>query len=87
MSRHNVYRFHAELADFEPKIWRRFEINGEKTMAELGYALMLMFEIQATHLFRFKDNRKDARLWRPARTARRDRVKGLVGQAPELGLS
>ena len=45
MAQHYVYLFYAELKDYKPKIWRRFEINGEKTMAELGYALMLMFEI------------------------------------------
>ncbi len=59
MSLHNVYSFYSELRDYKPKIWRRFEINGEKTMAELGYAIMLMFEMQASHLFCFKENAKD----------------------------
>jgi hypothetical protein len=62
MAQHYVYRFYAELKDYKPKIWRRFEINGEKTMAELGYTLMLMFEMQAGHLFCFTENRKDALL-------------------------
>ena len=53
MAQHYVYSFYAELKDYEPKIWRRFEINGEKTVAELGYAIMLMFEMQASHLFCF----------------------------------
>lgn len=60
MPQHYVYRFYAELKDYEPKIWRRFEINGERTMAELGYALMLMFEMQASHLFCIVDNAKEA---------------------------
>ena len=60
MAQHHVYSFYAELKDYEPKVWRRFEINGEKTMAELGYALMLMFEMQASHLFCFTENRRDA---------------------------
>ena len=60
MAQHYVYRFYAELKDYEPKIWRRFEINGERTMAELGYALMLMFEMQASHLFCIVDNAKEA---------------------------
>ncbi len=59
MSEHYVYRFYAELSDYKPKIWRRFEINGEKTMAELGYTIMLMFEMQASHLFCFKENAKE----------------------------
>ena len=60
MAQHYVYRFYAELKDYEPKIWRRFEINGERTMAELGYALMLMFEMQASHLFCIVDNAKES---------------------------
>jgi hypothetical protein len=59
MAQHYVYTFYAELKYYKPKIWRRFEINGEKTMAELGYALMLMFEMQASHLFCFMENRRE----------------------------
>jgi hypothetical protein len=51
MATHLVYRFYAELEDYKPKIWRRFEVNGNKTIAELGYILMTMFEMQASHLF------------------------------------
>lgn len=53
MAIHPIYRFYAELEDYTPKIWRRFEVNGSKTMAELGYVLMTMFEMQACHLFCF----------------------------------
>jgi len=59
MAQHYVYSFYAELRDYSPKIWRSFEINGEKTMAELGYAIMLMFEMQASHLFCFRENTKE----------------------------
>ncbi len=59
MAQHYVYRFYAELKDYKPIIWRRFEINGEKTMAGLGYALMLMFEMQASHLFCFRENTRE----------------------------
>jgi hypothetical protein len=60
MGQHFVYRFYAELKDYTPKIWRRFEINGETTMAELGYAIMLMFEMHASHQFCFIEPRRDA---------------------------
>ena len=53
MAMHQVYRFYAELEGYTPKIWRRFEVIGAKTMAELGYTLMTMFEMQASHLFSF----------------------------------
>lgn len=59
MAQHYVYRFYAALKEYKPTIWRRFEINGEKTMAELAYAVMLMFEMQASHLFCFKENTKE----------------------------
>lgn len=59
MAQHYVYRFYAELKDYEPKIWRRFELNGERTMAELSYALMLMFEMQASHLFSIREDTKE----------------------------
>lgn len=62
MAKHLVYQFYAELKDYEPKIWRRFEINGEKTMAEFAYAIMILFEMQASHLFRIKQNNRDAML-------------------------
>lgn len=51
MAQHKIYSFYAELLDYKPKIWRRFQINGSKTMANLGYTLMTMFEMQASHLF------------------------------------
>jgi hypothetical protein len=50
MAQHHVYRFYEDLKDHKPKKWQRFEINGEKTMAELSYALMLMLEMQASHM-------------------------------------
>lgn len=53
MAIHTIYRFYSELEDYTPKIWRRFEVNGNKTFAELGYILMTMFEMKASHLFCF----------------------------------
>lgn len=57
-----VYRFYAELDDYEPKIWRRFEINGKKTVAELGYVVMALFEMQAYHPFRITYDITEERL-------------------------
>ncbi len=59
MAKHYVYQFYAELRDYKPLIWRRFQINGEKTMAELAYVLMIMFEMQASHLFRIEHKQWD----------------------------
>jgi hypothetical protein len=46
-----VYRFHAQLADYEPAIWRRFEVSKNISMAKLAYIVMTLFEMQASHLF------------------------------------
>lgn len=56
MAKHKVYCYYAELKGFEPKIWRRFEITGEKTMSELAYTVMIMYEMQASHLFSLGDH-------------------------------
>ncbi len=60
MASQPIYRFHAELADYQPRMWRRFEVPRNITLARLGYILMTLFEMQASHLFHFlvplKDN-------------------------------
>jgi len=51
MASHPIYRFYAELLDYEPKMWRRFELMGNATAARLGYVVMTLFEMEASHLF------------------------------------
>lgn len=46
-----IYQFYSELSDFRPKIWRRFQVLGNASMARLGYIVMTMYEMQAEHLF------------------------------------
>jgi len=53
MASHLIYQFYAELAAYKPKIWRRFQVLNNVTMAKLGYMIMTMFEMQASHLFCF----------------------------------
>ena len=48
-----IYQLYAELKDYSPKIWRRFEVISNITIARLGYTLMTLFEMQANHLFCF----------------------------------
>ncbi|MGI6669503.1 MAG: plasmid pRiA4b ORF-3 family protein [Acetivibrionales bacterium] len=60
MASNPIYEFYAQLRDYQPKIWRRFQVVNNITMARLGYILMTLFEMQASHLFRievpFKEN-------------------------------
>ncbi|MDR2181027.1 MAG: plasmid pRiA4b ORF-3 family protein [Synergistaceae bacterium] len=51
MASQPIYQFYAELDDFAPLIWRRFQVAGNITMAQLGYIVMTMFEMQAGHLY------------------------------------
>jgi hypothetical protein len=54
MASQPIYQFYAELDDYTPKIWRRFQVMNNITMARLGYIVMTMFEMQASHLFCFE---------------------------------
>jgi hypothetical protein len=45
-----TYQFYAELEDYKPKIWRRFQVKGDITVARLGYIVMTMYEMKASHL-------------------------------------
>lgn len=51
MASQPIYQFYSELADFEPKIWRRFQVAGNITLARLGYIVMTLYEMKACHLF------------------------------------
>jgi len=50
MAKQVVYQFYAELEDFKPKIWRRFQVAGNITVAWLGYTVMTMYKMEANHL-------------------------------------
>ena len=50
MANHPIYQFYAELDDYKPKIWRRFQVTDNITVARLGYILQVLFEMTASHL-------------------------------------
>ncbi|MDR1018066.1 MAG: plasmid pRiA4b ORF-3 family protein [Lachnospiraceae bacterium] len=54
MASHSIYQFYSELSYYEPKIWRRFQVMDDITMARLGYIIMTMYEMEASHLFQLK---------------------------------
>ena len=45
-----VYQFYAELEDYKPKMWRRFLVDSDITIARIGYTVMAMYEMEASHL-------------------------------------
>ena len=42
-----IYQFYSELRNYEPKIWRRFQVLGNITLARLGYILITLYEMKA----------------------------------------
>ena len=50
MASHPIYQFCAELDDYKPKIWRRFQVTDDVTVARLGYIIQVLFEMTASHL-------------------------------------
>lgn len=54
MASHPIYQIYSRLEDIELKIWRRFEVMDNITVARLGYILMTMYEMEASHLFSFE---------------------------------
>ncbi len=50
MASHPIFQFYAELDYFQPKIWRRFQVTSDITVARLGYVVQVLFEMTASHL-------------------------------------
>ncbi len=54
MASHPIYQFYIELDDYEPKMWRRFQLMNNVNIAKLGYVIMSIFEMEGRHLFNFE---------------------------------
>jgi hypothetical protein len=52
-----VYNFYSELDDYKPKIWRRFQVRNNITVARLAYIVMTMYEMTASHLLSIEHER------------------------------
>jgi hypothetical protein len=46
-----IYQFRSTLCGFEPEIWRLFEVSANSTVAQLAYTAMVLYEMDASHLF------------------------------------
>jgi hypothetical protein len=60
MAFRQIYQFYAELEEFEPKIWRRFQVRSDITVARFAYIVMIMYEMRASHLFRMESQKGKA---------------------------
>jgi len=50
MASRPIYEFYAELDDYRPKIWRRFQVIDNTSFARFGYIIQVLFEMTASHL-------------------------------------
>lgn len=46
-----IYQFRADLVGAKPKIWRRFEVSGLRNMQELSKIIMVLFDMEGSHLY------------------------------------
>lgn len=49
-----IYQFYVELEGFKPKMWRRFQIMNDITLARLAYVLMVLFELRNRYSYEFR---------------------------------
>ncbi len=49
-----IYHFYIVLLDIEPKIWRRFSIQADKSLYDLHYAIQVVMSWEFMHLAEFK---------------------------------
>lgn len=49
-----IYQLYIELEDYEPKMWRRFQIMNDVTLSKLAYILMTLFEIRNYYSYEFR---------------------------------
>ncbi|MBU1093023.1 MAG: plasmid pRiA4b ORF-3 family protein [Firmicutes bacterium] len=47
-----VYELYLVLRDSKPKIWRTLQVNQKMSVAEFAYIALVLFEMQASHLFK-----------------------------------
>lgn len=48
-----LYQLYLELEDYEPKIWRRIQVMNNVKFSRLGYIIITLFEMEASHLYEF----------------------------------
>lgn len=51
MATQPIDTFYCKLQDVTPAVWRLVQIPQNRTVAQLGYIMLTLFEMQANHLF------------------------------------
>jgi len=49
-----IYQLYVELEGYKPKMWRRFQVMNDITLAKLAYILMVLFELRNLYSYEFR---------------------------------
>lgn len=49
-----IYQIYVQLEDYSPKMWRRFQVMSDITIAKLGYIIMGLFEVRNFYSYEFR---------------------------------
>lgn len=51
-----IYQIYIELEDYEPKMWRRFQVMNDIKMSKLAYIIMVFYELRKNYTYEFRKN-------------------------------
>lgn len=49
-----IYEIYVELNNYSPKMWRRFQVLGDATIAKIGYIIMSLYEVRNYYAYEFR---------------------------------
>lgn len=49
-----IYQIYVQLEGYSPKMWRRFQVMGDVTIARLGYIVMGLYEVRKYYSYEFR---------------------------------
>lgn len=49
-----IYEIYVELEGYSPKMWRRFQVMSDVTIAKLGYIIMSLYEVKNYYSYEFR---------------------------------
>lgn len=49
-----IYQIYVQLEGYSPKMWRRFQVMGDITIARLGYIVMGLYEVRKYYSYEFR---------------------------------
>ena len=54
-----IYQIYIELENYEPKMWRRFQVMNDIKMSRLAYIIMVFYELRCNYTYEFRKDELD----------------------------